>query len=61
MSFLFVTHIIGVVDYLADKVAVMHEGEIVEIGDASQVLNSPQATYTKTLLSAVPQLNQTLA
>ena len=61
VSFLFVTHNIGVVAYLADKVAVMHEGEIVEIGDASQILNNPQAIYTKTLLSAVPQLNQTLA
>jgi len=60
VSFLFVTHNIGVVAYLADKVAVMHEGEIVEIGDASQILNNPQAIYTKTLLSAVPQLNQTL-
>ena len=61
VSFLFVTHNIGVVAYLADRVAVMHEGEIVEMGDASQILNNPQATYTKTLLSAVPQLNQTLA
>jgi peptide/nickel transport system ATP-binding protein len=60
VSFLFVTHNIGVVAYLADKVAVMHEGEIVEIGDASQILNNPQAIYTKSLLSAVPQLNQTL-
>ena len=61
VSFLFVTHNIGVVAYLADRVAVMHEGEIVEIGDAAQILNNPQAAYTKTLLSAVPQLNQTLA
>ena len=60
VSFLFVTHNIGVVAYLADRVAVMHAGEIVEIGDASQILNNPQATYTKTLLSAVPKLNQTL-
>ena len=61
VSFLFVTHNIGVVAYLADRVAVMHSGEIVEIGDASQILNNPQASYTKTLLSAVPQLNQALA
>jgi peptide/nickel transport system ATP-binding protein len=61
VSFLFVTHNIGVVAYLANRVAVMHEGEIVEIGEASQILNNPQAAYTKTLLSAVPQLNQTLA
>ena len=35
-------------------------GEIVEMGDASQILNDPQDAYTKTLLSAVPKLNQAL-
>jgi ABC-type dipeptide/oligopeptide/nickel transport system ATPase component len=50
-----------VVAYLADKVAVMQAGEIVEMGEASQVLNQPQAVYTKTLLSSVPKLNQALA
>ena len=61
VSYLFVTHNIGVVAYLADKVAVMQAGEIVEMGEASQVLNQPQAVYTKTLLSSVPKLNQALA
>jgi peptide/nickel transport system ATP-binding protein len=61
VSYLFVTHNIGVVAYLADKVAVMHAGEIVEMGEASQILNDPQDSYTKTLLSAVPKLNQALA
>lgn len=61
VSYLFVTHNIGVVAYLADKVAVMNAGEIVEMGDASQILNNPQDAYTKTLLSAVPKLNQALA
>jgi peptide/nickel transport system ATP-binding protein len=60
VSYLFVTHNIGVVAYLADRVAVMHAGEIVEMGDASQILNDPQDVYTKTLLSAVPKLNQAL-
>ena len=60
VSYLFVTHNIGVVAYLADKVAVMHAGQIVEMGDASQILNNPQDSYTKTLLSAVPKLNQAL-
>lgn len=60
VSYLFVTHNIGVVAYLADKVAVMHAGKIVEMGDASQILNNPQDSYTKTLLSAVPKLNQAL-
>ena len=61
VSYLFVSHNIGVVSYLADKLAVMHGGEIVEIGDASQILNNPQDDYTKSLLSAVPKLNQALA
>ena len=60
VSYLFVTHNIGVVAYLADRVAVMHAGEIVEMGDASQILNNPQDPYTKSLLSAVPKLNQAL-
>jgi peptide/nickel transport system ATP-binding protein len=60
VSYLFITHNIGVVAYLADRVAVMHQGEIVEIGDASQILNDPHEIYTKNLLSAVPKLNQTL-
>ena len=61
VSYLFVTHNIGVVAYLADKVAVMHAGEMVEMGDASQILNNPQDPYTKSLLSAVPKLNLALA
>jgi peptide/nickel transport system ATP-binding protein len=61
VSYLFVTHNIGVVAYLADKVAVMNAGEMVEMGDASQILNNPQDPYTKSLLSAVPKLNQALA
>ena len=61
VSYLFVTHNIGVVAYLADNVAVMHAGKIVEMGDASQILNNPQDSYTKSLLSAVPKLNQAWA
>jgi peptide/nickel transport system ATP-binding protein len=61
VSYLFVTHNIGVVAYLADRVAVMHAGQMVEMGDASQILNNPQDPYTKSLLSAVPKLNQALA
>ena len=60
VSYLFVTHNIGVVAYLADKVAVMHAGKIVEIGDTYQILNNPQDSYTKNLLSAVPKLNEAL-
>lgn len=61
VSYLFVTHNIGVVAYLADRVAVMHAGEVVELGQTSQILNHPQKTYTKELLSSVPKLRQTFA
>jgi peptide/nickel transport system ATP-binding protein len=61
VSYLFVTHNIGVVAYLADRVAVMHAGQMVEMGEASQILNNPVHDYTKSLLSAVPKLNQALA
>ncbi len=58
VSYLFITHNIGVVSYLSDRVAVMHEGQIVESGSVDQVLGNPQMPYTKTLLSAVPKLKQ---
>ncbi len=53
---LFITHDMGVVRQIADNVIVMHQGMAVEYGTASQVLNAPQATYTKALLSAVPTM-----
>ena len=59
VSYLFISHNIGVVEYLADHVAVMREGRIVEMGDVQQVLHAPQQVYTQTLLSAVPQLKTT--
>ncbi|MDW3095131.1 MAG: dipeptide ABC transporter ATP-binding protein [Gammaproteobacteria bacterium] len=57
MSYLFITHDMSVVSYLADDVAVMHGGEIVESGTALDVLQNPQHDYTKKLLSAVPKLH----
>jgi peptide/nickel transport system ATP-binding protein len=56
MSYLFITHNIGVVEYLADQVAVMLKGKIVESGAAEQVLGSPSHEYTRQLLAAVPRL-----
>lgn len=57
MSYLFITHDMSVVSYLADDVAVMYQGEIVESGEAMDVLQNPQHAYTRKLLAAVPQLN----
>jgi peptide/nickel transport system ATP-binding protein len=53
---LLITHNMGVLNYLADYVAVMYMGKIVEYGPVDQVLNHPQHPYTKTLLAAVPKI-----
>ena len=54
LSYLFITHDISVVSYLAHEVAVMYLGRIVEQGTAAEVLDDPRHPYTKALLSAVP-------
>ncbi len=55
---LFITHDLGVVEHLSDRVAVMHQGSIVEIGPTDDVLRSPQHDYTRTLLAAIPRTRQ---
>jgi len=54
IAYLFITHNFGVVDYLADNVAVMYLGRIVEHGPTAEVLARPRHPYTQALLSAVP-------
>jgi peptide/nickel transport system ATP-binding protein len=57
IAYLFITHNIAVVDYLAHDVAVMYQGKIVERGTVDEVLRSPRHPYTKELLSAVPTVD----
>jgi peptide/nickel transport system ATP-binding protein len=57
IAYLLITHNIGVVEYIADDVAVMQAGAIVEHGPAAQVLRSPSHGYTRSLLAAVPRLS----
>ena len=54
MAYLFITHNFGVVRYMADRVAVMQAGRIVETGTTAQVFEQPTHAYTKTLLASVP-------
>ncbi len=56
VSYLFITHNIGVVEYIADHVAVMRAGRIEEQGDCASVLERPRNDYTRSLLAAVPRL-----
>ena len=55
-SIVLVTHNIGVIGAMADKVLVMRGGEMVEYGEKEQVLRDPKEAYTKRLMSAVPRL-----
>jgi peptide/nickel transport system ATP-binding protein len=54
LAYLFITHNISVVEYIADEVAVMYLGRIVECGSVDDVLENPRHPYTQALLSAVP-------
>ncbi len=54
LTCLFVSHSLGVIRYISDRVAVMRLGRIVEIGSAHDIFTDPQHEYTKTLLAAVP-------
>ncbi|MEE9552626.1 MAG: dipeptide ABC transporter ATP-binding protein, partial [Gammaproteobacteria bacterium] len=56
LAYLFITHNISVVEYLAHYVAVMYEGKIVEQGSVDEVLYNPQHAYTQKLLAAVPRI-----
>ena len=58
LSFLFITHNISVVEYLAHEVAVMYLGRIVEKGRAEDILTAPAHPYTQALLAAVPSITR---
>jgi len=55
LSFLFITHNVNVVKYMADRIAVMHNGKIVETGKTKDVIENPSHPYTISLISSVPK------
>lgn len=56
MAMLFISHDLAVVGKVADRIAVMRQGEVVEIGEAARMLTTPQHAYTRSLLAAVPTM-----
>ncbi|NJL00946.1 MAG: ABC transporter ATP-binding protein [Spirulinaceae cyanobacterium SM2_1_0] len=60
MSLIFITHDLGVIAEIADRIAVMYRGQIVECGDRTQIFHQPQHPYTKGLLACRPRLDQEL-
>ena len=61
LTLVFVSHDLGVVRHVCDRVAVMRRGEIVELGDVAQVYDAPRHEYTRELLEAAPNLRAELA
>lgn len=56
LTFMLITHDMSVIKYLADRVAIMYLGEIVEIGKTEEIFTDPKHPYTRALLSSVPQI-----
>jgi peptide/nickel transport system ATP-binding protein len=61
MSIIFVTHDLAAARMVADRIAVMNKGQVVEVGDVDAVCNHPRSEYTRTLLAAMPQLGPAAA
>ena len=57
MALLFVSHDLGVIHQVCDRIYVMNKGEIVEEGSTEQILTAPKDAYTKTLISSIPRLS----
>ena len=58
VSYIFISHDLGVVRYLADRIAVLYLGRLMEIGPADQVFAGPHHPYTEALLSAIPSIDR---
>jgi len=56
LTYLFISHSMPIVRYLADRIAVMQRGELVEVGETEQIVSAPQHPYTRTLLAATPEM-----
>ncbi|MCC2954287.1 dipeptide ABC transporter ATP-binding protein [Massilia sp. IC2-477] len=55
MSYIFISHDLSVVKYIADQVMVMHHGSVVEMADSDELYRNPQQEYTRALLAAIPK------
>jgi peptide/nickel transport system ATP-binding protein len=54
LSYIFISHDLSVVKYLADQVMVMQHGAVIELADADELYRNPQQPYTRALLAAIP-------
>lgn len=60
LTYIFISHDLGVVEHISDRILVMYQGQIVERGDVDDLLSNPKHPYTKKLLRAVPHLEKSM-
>lgn len=58
LTYLFITHDLGVVRYISDRIGVMYFGHLVELGPAQELFNNPKHPYTKQLINAIPSMEE---
>ena len=58
LTYVFITHDLGVVKYISDRIGVMYFGRLVELGSAHDIFNNPKHPYTKQLLNAIPSMSE---
>jgi len=56
LAYLFISHNLAVVEHMSDRLAVMHQGKLVEYGPVEQIFRSPKEEYTRTLIASVPYI-----
>jgi peptide/nickel transport system ATP-binding protein len=57
LTYMFISHSMPVVRYLATRIAVMYRGKLVEVGETEQLVSNPREAYTRTLLAATPEIS----
>jgi len=58
LTYLFISHDLGVVKFMSDEISVMQNGKVVETGTAEAIYRDPQMEYTRKLIDAVPKANR---
>lgn len=58
LTYVFISHDLGVVEHISDRVVVMYFGDIVELKDVNELFENPKHEYTKKLLSAIPHVDK---
>lgn len=57
LTYLFISHDLGIIQHMCDRIGIMYRGRFVEEGKADEIYNNPQHVYTKRLISAIPEMN----